>query len=62
MAGMALKGQCNLVSIMVCPEVSLKEKFSKKKAKTITIAKKLRVMQHFQILLTESSVTAFIEI
>ena len=28
MAGIALKGQCDLVSIMVPPEVPLKEKFN----------------------------------
>lgn len=31
MTGMALKGQCNLLSIMVPPEISLKEKLSRKK-------------------------------
>ena len=30
MAGMALKGQYNLISIMVPSEVSMKEKFSEK--------------------------------
>ena len=32
MAGIALKGQCDLVSIMVPPEVPLKEKFSWKES------------------------------
>ena len=47
MAGMALKGQYNLVSIMVPPEVSMKEKFSQENRKTMFIAEKLTVMLHF---------------
>ena len=59
MTGMALKGQCNLASIMVLLKVSLKETFSRKKGKMTLIAQKLRVMQNFRILLLDSSVTAF---
>ena len=41
MACMALKGQYNLVSIMVSSEVSMTEKFSQKNRKTMFIAEKL---------------------
>ena len=45
---MALTGQCNLVSIMVPPKVSLKEWFSQKRRKIWIIAQNVIVMQHFE--------------
>ena len=49
MAGMAFKGQYNLVSIIVPPEVFMKEKFPQENRKTMFIAEKLTVMLHFYI-------------
>ena len=59
MAGMALKGQYNLVSIMVPPEVSMKEKFSQENRKTMFIAENLTVMLHFLYCLWIYSAKAF---
>ena len=48
MAGMALKGHCNFVSVMIPPEVSLIEKCSQQKGKNGIYCSKLILMQHFQ--------------
>ena len=59
MAGIALKGQCDLVSIMVPPEVSMKENFSQENRKKMLIAEKLTVMLHFLYCLWIHSAKAF---
>ena len=58
MARIALKGQCDFVSIMV-PEVSLKEKNVRRKEKNIYIISKGKRNAAFSRLLIDCSFTAF---
>ena len=55
MAGIALKGQCDFVSIMVPPKMSRKEKCSRKRKIFIS---KVKRNAAFSRLLTDRSVTA----
>ena len=57
MAGIALKGQCDFVSIMVPPEVSLKEKNVRQKKNVISKGNKRNAA--FSRLLIDCFVTAF---
>ena len=58
MVGIALKGQCDFVSIMVHPEVSLKGMFTKEMKNILSVSKVERIAA-FSRLLIDSSVTAF---
>ena len=57
MAGIALKGQCDFVSIMVSPEVSLKEKNIRRKKNVTSKGNKRNAS--FSRLLIDCFVTAF---
>ena len=59
MAGMALKGQCNLVFIMVPSEVSVKENFSQQNIKNNIYCSKVDSNAASFILLMDASITAF---